>query len=118
MTAYEAKRITRKGFRYAIAGMIIGLLLSSNLGAGMILICGYGLWCLFHGVQIMQPVMRFMYDFGPVHLETRSIPALFWQASMLKLLKVLIPLFAGYFIGVFGGAILRQIYLFIVASSN
>ena len=118
MTAYQAKQITKKGLRFALAGLILGFILSFNHGAGMILICGYTFWCLFHGVQMMQPIVRYMYDFGPVHLETRSIPALFFQSTLLKFLKVMIPLVAGYFIGVLGGAILRQIYLFIVASSN
>lgn len=114
MTKYEALRITKKGTRFAITGLIIGLLANFNHGSGLILITSYVLWALFHGVQMVQPLVLRVYDFGPVKLEVTSISELFRKSFQLKILRLILLIVGGYFIGVFGGAIIRQIYLWIV----
>lgn len=63
---------------------------------------------------MMKPFVASLYNFGPVRLEASTIPELFWKSSILRLLKVVIPAVAGYFIGILGGAIVRQLYLFVV----
>jgi hypothetical protein len=115
MTTFEAKRITKKGYRFAIAGISFGFILSFTHGPEVILIWGYSLWALFHGVQIMQPIMERIYDFGPVHLRVTTISALFQKSIQLKLLRTIYLIVIGYLVGAFGGAIIRQICLWVIA---
>jgi|GEM_PF-3925578 len=109
MDSFEARRVTRKGLIYAAVGLAIGLVFGQALAFGLML--GYTFWALYHGVQLVQPLTQRHFDFGPVHLSTNSIPELFFKATLLKLLKIIIPLGLGYLVGVIGGAILRQLYL-------
>lgn len=111
MDAYEARRISKKGLIYAIIGTLIGVIFGQG-GIGFALMMGYAFWALYHGVQLVQPLEQRHFDFGPVHLSTHSIPELFYKATLLKLLKVILPIVLGYFVGAFGGAIMRQLYLF------
>jgi len=55
--------------------------------------------------------MRSLFDFDSVYLVAHTVTDLFWKSTLIKLLKIILPLVIGYFVGVMGGAILRQIYL-------
>lgn len=119
MTSEEAIRITRKGFKFAVVGCFIGVLASfSEEGPILIPILGYSFWGLFHGVQLSRPIVDFFYQFGPVHLETRSISNLFVESFFLNLLKFIAPLCLGFVIGISGGAIIRQSYLLFIVWNN
>lgn len=118
MTAFEAKKITKKGYKFAIVGIILGFTLSLTYGPQAILVWGYVLWALFHGVQIMRPVMEHIYDFGPVHLRVTTISALFQKSIQLKILRVLYLVTLGFIVGFCGGAVIRQIYLWIIANGQ
>lgn len=117
MDSFEARRISKKGLIYAVIGTLTGLAFGQG-GIGFALMLGYAFWALYHGVQLVQPLARRHFDFGPVHLSTHSIPELFYKATLLKLLKVIVPLGLGYVVGAFGGAILRQLYLFGKMANN
>ena len=114
MTIFEAKAITNKGLRFAIAGGVIGLLVSINFGLVAVGALAYAFWALFHGIQIMQPLVRNLYNFGPVKLEVHSISELFAKSSQLKLIRLALLIIGGYFLGMLGGAIIRQLYLLII----
>lgn len=111
MTAYEARRRTKKGLYWSLFGAILGFFMISTVGLGGVFIWAYMFWAFYHGVQIVEPHMEMFFDFGPVRLESSSFLELFYRAHTLRLLKVLLPLIFGYVIGVIGGAIIRQLYL-------
>ena len=111
MTPQEAKQFSINGLWFATGGLLIGTLVSFDQGITPILIWGYCIWALYHGVQIVQPFVESLYDFGHVHIATQSISGLFWHSILLRLIKLALISIAGYMIGVLGGAFIRQLYL-------
>jgi len=112
----EANRQLNIGYILLIAGIIVGLLLSKNgLNNGLsAFLFGYLFWSTYWGYKVAykRVSMQFSRFFNtPVHIEAKGTGDFFSKSIAYKFTVEFIKFWICYFIGAFGGAIIRQVKL-------
>jgi len=114
MTQQEAHTYLLKGYIAFGVGVLFGVCFGENpsmLPLTTYLVLGYMGFSTYHGVQIVkEPIMSY-FDFKGVHLKANSVIDLFSKNIKIKHTLWIIIVIVGCFVGILGGAIIRQITL-------
>lgn len=113
----EARKQLNRGYIYLLAGFILGLffLISYKINDYFTsLLLGYISWSIYWGYKIYNSkISKHFSSFfnAPVHIEAKDTYDYFSKSISYKIFTEFIKFWICYLIGVFGGAIYKQIQL-------
>lgn len=112
MTKAEAQKQLIQGYILAGIGLIVGVILPNTSHnpkpVFAPLLFAYTFWATYWGVKIMYPLVKSYFDVPVGSMEL-------WDAIAKRRTKMFwtlgVTLILGYFVGVFGGGIYKQVRL-------
>jgi len=114
MTQQEAKAYLLKGYIAFGFGFLLGFPIQESSLTPVLFTCvvmGYTVFSIYHGIKIVKEPLLSYFDFKGVHIKAKNVPDLFSKNMKIKHTLWIIILIVGCFVGILGGAIIRQITL-------
>ncbi|WP_417558545.1 hypothetical protein [Mesoflavibacter zeaxanthinifaciens] len=113
MTQKEAISQLNFGYILIIGGILLGILTHKALGQSSFVsafMCSYFFWSVYWGYKIMYK--RFYQFFNaPIHIHSEGTLDYFSKSIVFKITSEFFKFWICYFVGAFGGAIIKQILL-------